>query len=88
MMRTTLSLPNTLHQRLALAAKHHQASLADYIRHLLDEALIAAEKDRLDTMYQDLADLDGIGPKDLTDVSTTIDQTLYGDHPTPQPTSK
>lgn len=66
-----------------LAAKHHQASLGDYTRHLLDEALIVEEKDRIELMYQDLADLDGIGPQGLTDVSTTIDQTLYGDSPTP-----
>ena len=85
MIRTSLSLSNTLYQRLILAAKHHQATFADYTRHLLDEALIVAEQDRIETMYQDLAELDGIGPKGLTDLSTTIDATLYGD-PSPEPT--
>jgi len=36
--------------------------------------------DHLKRMYDDLAELEGVGDPGITDASTTIDETLYGEH--------
>lgn len=79
-MKTTISLPNPLHQRLTLAAKAEQKSLTLLIQELLDEALATQEQERLDRMYATLGKLRGIAKADSPDISSTIDETLYGAH--------
>lgn len=78
MIRTTLLLPETLHQRLLLAARNEDTSVSRLVRNLLDTALARREKKRIDHMYNILKKLDGIGEKDITDASETIDEVLYG----------
>ncbi len=87
MIRTSLTLPPPLHQRLVLAAQYKQQAISDFIRELLDKALIDQEQGRTDQMYQDLLELQGIGPKGLTDVSTTIND-IYGDNGAWRPTEE
>lgn len=78
MMRTSVTLPKTLHQRLVMAAHYQNKKLTTFIRDLLGQALETQEQARVDRMYQDIAELKGVGPKGITDASTTIDNTLYG----------
>jgi hypothetical protein len=80
MMRTTITLPNTLHQRLSLAAKAMNTNFSKALRELADEALQAWESKQLEQTYQCLRDLKGIGGEGITDASTTIDEVLYGEH--------
>ncbi len=79
-MKTTISLPNPLHQRLTLAAKAEQKSLTLLVQELLDEALAIQEQERLDRMYATLGKLRGIAKTDSPDISSTIDEMLYGAH--------
>ena len=78
MIRTSLLLPDTLHQRLLLAAKQERTSVTQLVRNLLDTALARQEKRRIGHMYDVLKKLEGIGEKDVTDASETIDEMLYG----------
>lgn len=84
-MRTSITLPTTLHQRLLIAAQYQRQSVTDLIRTLLDQALATQEQKRTSRMYEDLAQLRGIGPKGVTDASTTINDTLYGDSQSQRP---
>ena len=87
MVRTSLTLPATLHQRLVLAAQYQQQAISEFVRNLLDKALATQEQGRTDQMYKDLAELQGIGPKGLTDVSATIND-IYGDNGAWKPTEE
>jgi hypothetical protein len=78
MLRTSLYLPTTLHQRLVITAQQERKTLSKLVTDLLDKALTYTERTHLEHMYAELQKLDGIGPKGLADVSQTIDDTLYG----------
>jgi hypothetical protein len=80
MTRTSLYLPDTLHQRLMIAAKREGEPLSRLVRHLLNQALAKQEAGKLKQMYTTLKELDGIGGAEITDASTTIDEVLYGEH--------
>jgi hypothetical protein len=79
MIRTSLLLPNTLHKRLLTVAKQEDTTLSSLARDLLDKALAKREQTQLKHMYEVLNQLEGIGPKGVTDASTTIDEVLYGE---------
>ena len=79
MAKTSLTLPAPLHQRLVLAARYQQQAFSELVRDLLDKALATEEQGRTNEVYKDLAELQGIGPKGLPDVSTTVND-IYGDN--------
>ena len=85
MIRTSLFLPDTLHQRLLIAANWTDKSLSELVRDLLDKSLINQEQTRIAKMYQALKEVEGIGKDNITDASTTINETLYGDQGTWRP---
>ena len=79
MIRRSLFLPEALDQRLLIASKQMGKSVSDLARELLDQALSRQEAVRLERLYDGLLELRGIGRKGITDASTTIDETLYGE---------
>jgi hypothetical protein len=79
MLRTTVNLPFTLHQRLIIASKQERRSLSQFIGDLLDTALAAQEKIRVQRMYGELRKLDGASKLKIKDASTTINDVLYGE---------
>jgi hypothetical protein len=79
MIRTSLLLPNTLHKRLLTVAKQEAMPLSSLARDLLDTALAKREQAQMKHVYEVLNQLEGIGPKGVTDASTTIDDVLYGE---------
>jgi hypothetical protein len=80
MLRTTVNLPFALHQRLIIASKQEKLSLSQIIGDLLDKALAAQDKIRLQRMYGELRKLDGASKIKVTDASTTINEVLYGEY--------
>ena len=79
MARTTLVLPDALHQRLTLTAKSEGTSLTKLVGDLLSKALAKREKSQLEQIYEGLNELEGVGEPGVTDASTTIDKLLYGE---------
>jgi predicted DNA-binding protein len=80
MIRTSVFLPATLHQRLLMLSGYEGKSLSDLVRELLDRALVAREQARIARTYKALEKLEGICKDKITDASTTINETLYGEH--------
>jgi hypothetical protein len=80
MRRISVILPTPLYHRLTVAAQQERKSLSALIRDLLAKALAGQEKAHLKRTYAALKKLDGIGPKGITNASTTINETLYGEH--------
>lgn len=80
MIRTTLYLPQDLHLRLKTASQATNCSVSQLAQNILDSGLKSIEEKHTDTMYEALNRLKGIGQAPTTDVSTTIDETLYGEH--------
>ena len=79
MIRTSLLLPETLHQRLIMLSRGEGKSVSELARELLDKALSRREAHRNQRVYTTLKALDGIGDDDIKDASTTIDNVLYGE---------
>jgi len=63
-----------------MASKRKSKSVTELIRQALSKALVADEKVQIKRMYQALSKVEGIGQKGITDASTTINETLYGEH--------
>lgn len=78
-MKTTISLSNPLHQRLVLAAKAEKKSFTAFTQELLDKALAIREQDHLDRMYGTLGKLRGIDKADSSDISSSVNDILYGE---------
>jgi len=79
MMRTSLYLPTSLHQRLLITARKKGHSLSGLIGQLLDDALTREESRNLERLYQAMDRLKGVGNRAIADGSSTIDDVLYGD---------
>ena len=80
MIRTSLFLPNALHQRLHILSKRQRKTLSDVARELFEKSLASQEENAILRTYQALDALDGIGDPTVTDASTTINEVLYGEH--------
>jgi predicted DNA-binding protein len=80
MIRTSFFLPATLHQRLLMLSGYERKSLSDLVRELLEKALVSREQARIARTYQALEKLEGICKDNIPDASSTINQTLYGEH--------
>lgn len=78
MTRTSLILPESLYQRVIIAAKQEGVTVSRLIRDVLDKSLAKQEKKRIKHMYTVLKRNRGAGDKNITDASTTIDEVLYG----------
>lgn len=79
MIRTSLLLPELLHQRLSIIARRKGTSLTKIVRQLLDAALAKAERTEMQHTYKVLRELDGVSQKQITNASEKINETLYGE---------
>lgn len=79
MVRTTLVLPEPLHQKLRLTAQSEGTSLTKLVRELLAQSLARRENGRLQAIYRGLKELEGAGERGINDASMSIDTLLYGE---------
>jgi hypothetical protein len=79
MIRTSLFLPEALHQDLLITARQEGSSLTELVRDLLDQAVAKRRKGQVKRMYTVLKTLRGKGRPDVADASSTIDEVLYGE---------
>lgn len=80
MIRTSLFLPEALHQELIITSKREGKSLARLVRDLLGRTLATHRNASIKRMYAALKTLKGKGNRHITDASLSIDETLYGEH--------
>jgi len=78
MIRTTITMPTSLHQRLAWASKTENKSITKLAQELLDTGLANKEKNKIVARHTVLAELIGISKEGDQHLSESIDQILYG----------
>jgi fructose-1,6-bisphosphatase/sedoheptulose 1,7-bisphosphatase-like protein len=78
MIRTTINLPVQLHHELQFVAKDQQQTMADLVRTLLARTLAQHQDVRMKRVYAALAKVNGIAKGNMTDVSATLNERLYG----------
>jgi len=79
MVGTTLTLPAQLYSRLNIMAHQRHISTSQLAEELLSQGLVIHEKHQTAKMYKALNTLKGKGKTEATNLSATIDQTLYGE---------
>ncbi len=80
MIRTTLFLPPALHQRLLISSKQRKKSFSAFARDLFASYLADEEQKDIEQVYRAMDRMKGVGNPRVTDGSTTINKTLYGEH--------
>jgi predicted DNA-binding protein len=78
MIRTSIILPPSLHQRLSITARQRGQRLSEYVREILNQHQSVQEQAAMQHFYEGLRQLEGIGPEGITDAASTIDEALYG----------
>jgi hypothetical protein len=78
MIRTSVLLPPNLYQQLSMRAAEEKSTVSKMVRSILDVALTHDDSARVRRVYSGLWKIHGKGIPDITDVSSTIDETLYG----------
>lgn len=72
-------MPPNLYQRLFIEAEQQGKTLSALVTHLIERAINAEEDSDIERLYEGLGQLKGIGSRDVTDASITINETLYGE---------
>jgi plasmid stability protein len=80
MIRTSLYLPESLHQYLLVMARRQGRSVSELARDLFRRALAQSGPGDVLETYAALDRLEGIGDTDTIDASTMVDEVLYGEH--------
>lgn len=80
MMKTTIPLPASLHQRLVHTSKTENKSVAGLIRELLNTGLLQKEKSQIAQSYEALDKLIGIYKDDDPNLASSVDEILYGEN--------
>ena len=80
MIRTSVLLPQNLFQQLAMRAAEEKRTVSEIVRSILDTALTQDDPIRVRRVYTGLWKIHGKGKPEVTDVSSTIDETLYGEN--------
>jgi len=78
--RVTLLFPPAQHQQVVLTAQHEGKSLSEFVRDAVDYVITLKKQAHRQEMYNGLERLAGTGSPNITDASTTIDDTLYGEN--------
>lgn len=78
-IKTTLTFSPTFWQRLRMVAQAQRRSVSRFVEEELDTLLHQQEQKKLEHLYQALEKWQGTGSPQITDASTTIDETLYGE---------
>ena len=78
--KTTLSFTSSFRERLKMLSEEHNKSMSQFVEDELEKVLKEKERGKLKHMYSVLREMRGSGSHGITDASSTIDETLYGDH--------
>lgn len=78
MIRTSINLPEPLHHQLQFVAKGQNQTVSNLVRRILERGLAQQKDARMKRVYASLTTVKGIGKDDVTDVSATINELLYG----------
>jgi len=78
MLRTSITLPPNLHQKVLLSAKAQGKSMVQVIRELLAESLVKKENANVKQAYKAIDKIVGVCKDDATDTASSINKTLYG----------
>jgi len=78
MIRTTITMPISLHQRLIWASKTENKSITKLAQELLDVGLLAREKKKTVARHTILSSIIGISKVGDKHLSENIDKILYG----------
>jgi len=79
MIRTSIALPEPLHQRLLLTSRTTGKAVSDLIRDAVTDALAKQAEAQLEQVYHALDQVRGIADAADATVSSTINETLYGE---------
>ena len=79
MIRTTVFLPEALHQQIVIVSKQRGQSLSQLVRRWLSQAAAKETKSQLDTLYSAMEEVKGVCRDKVSDASTSIDEILYGE---------
>jgi len=78
-MRTSITyLESLLYKFKVVLAKEHK-SLTAFVVEQIEKAVSAREQVWIHKTYKALDSMNGVGPTGPTDLSSTIDETLYGE---------
>lgn len=79
MIRTSLYLPDTLHQRLLALSQREGKSFSALARALFHQALECGQEHDVAETYDALDALEGIGEPQTVDPANRVDEVLYGE---------
>lgn len=77
-VKTTITLSPIFLQRLKTVAQERRSSMSRVIEDEMSAVLREREGRKLSKMYAAIKKWQGTGSRGITDVSQTIDETLYG----------
>jgi metal-responsive CopG/Arc/MetJ family transcriptional regulator len=80
MIRTSVLIPPDLYQQLAMRAAEEKRSVSELVRIILDQALTQDDMMHIRQVYRGLWKIHGKGQDELSDLSSAIDETLYGEN--------
>jgi predicted DNA-binding ribbon-helix-helix protein len=79
-VKTTLTFTPSFFQRLRTIAHAQRLSMSRFVEAELDALFHEWERKKNKRLYQALDKWQGTGSQHITDGSTTINETLYGEH--------
>jgi hypothetical protein len=80
MIRTSLLLPEPVHQQVHITAKQEGKNFSEAVRDLITAALKVKQRSQAKRIYAVMRKMEGICTDPITDASATIDEVLYGEH--------
>ena len=78
MIRTSINLPEPLHQQLQFVAKGQNQTVSHLVCSILERGLAQQKAACMKQVYESLANVKGIGKESAPQVSATMNELLYG----------
>jgi metal-responsive CopG/Arc/MetJ family transcriptional regulator len=78
-MRTTITMPPHLIMQLKLVSQTEGTTLSQVITHAVQQFIQQRQDTRLAHMHRTLRTLSGAGGAGMENISSTIDEALYGE---------
>lgn len=78
-VRTTILMQPGLFKRLKIYSAQRGRPVSEIIEKAVRQVIEQDEHERLNRMYDGLFELAGRGKSNITDASSSIDETLYGE---------
>ena len=79
MKRTSLVLPDALHQQLVIFSEQENMSFSELVRELLQREFKRMQDKRLNSLYGVIHKLDGLSQGGSKNLSQNVDEILYGE---------